>query len=223
MTAAPTAAPAGGRLRAFARRLIRGDRPAPLGGWLYRRETLEWVLQPEFRRQLPAAYAPFSLYCRAYFTVRPHAPRLPFGRNVLALCMALRRRSSGEAPAPFVFEDFTVFLDVLDPRFLHAINEIRRRTDTRLLESYLRPGDTFVDIGANQGSFSLVASTLVGEQGMVVSVEPQPRLAAAIEQTQATNGFCRYQVHQMAVGDQDGQIDLLVPQGTFMVAAKHPF
>ena len=42
-------------------------------------------------------------------------------------------------------------------------------------EAALRPGDTFVDIGANIGYFSIVASRCVGPEGRVYAVEPGER------------------------------------------------
>ena len=60
-----------------------------------------------------------------------------------------------------------------------------------LLEQGLRPGDTFVDIGANFGLVSLRASTLVGPTGRVLDFEPNPvvyeRLAWHIDYNKATN------------------------------------
>ena len=46
---------------------------------------------------------------------------------------------------------------------------------TAVLQKVLKPGSTFLDIGANIGYFSLVASRLVGDTGTVVSVEPSLR------------------------------------------------
>lgn len=48
-----------------------------------------------------------------------------------------------------------------------------------ILEGYLRKytikkGDVVVDCGAYQGSFSIIASQLVGENGLVISFEPDP-------------------------------------------------
>jgi FkbM family methyltransferase len=45
---------------------------------------------------------------------------------------------------------------------------------TDLLRRALRPGMTFVDAGANIGWFSVLASGLVGPEGRVFSVEPDP-------------------------------------------------
>jgi FkbM family methyltransferase len=41
-----------------------------------------------------------------------------------------------------------------------------------LIVSALRPGDVFVDVGAHVGFFSVMASKLVGADGIVIAVEP---------------------------------------------------
>ncbi|KXZ45788.1 hypothetical protein GPECTOR_50g581 [Gonium pectorale] len=45
----------------------------------------------------------------------------------------------------------------------------------------LRPGDTVVDVGANTGLFTLLASELVGAGGRVVALEPLPATFAVLE------------------------------------------
>ena len=40
------------------------------------------------------------------------------------------------------------------------------------LEKYLNPGDTFFDIGANIGFFTVLGANLVGQSGNVVAFEP---------------------------------------------------
>ncbi len=47
---------------------------------------------------------------------------------------------------------------------------------TRFIEKRMRPGDTFVDVGANIGYFSLLAASLVGPKGKVVSIEASPSI-----------------------------------------------
>lgn len=42
------------------------------------------------------------------------------------------------------------------------------------MKSHLRAGDTFWDVGANIGWFSLLASKIVGSNGEVFSFEPAP-------------------------------------------------
>ncbi len=43
-----------------------------------------------------------------------------------------------------------------------------------LLESVLRPGMTYYDVGANVGFFAIIAARLVGPSGHVVCFEPLP-------------------------------------------------
>ncbi|MFJ8310785.1 MULTISPECIES: FkbM family methyltransferase [unclassified Streptomyces] len=45
---------------------------------------------------------------------------------------------------------------------------------SRWLRGRLRPGDTFIDVGANIGYYSLLASRLVGAGGRVVAIEASP-------------------------------------------------
>lgn len=41
-----------------------------------------------------------------------------------------------------------------------------------LIRYYLHPGDTFVDVGAHVGYFSVMAAQIVGDEGSVISIEP---------------------------------------------------
>jgi FkbM family methyltransferase len=50
-----------------------------------------------------------------------------------------------------------------------------------VLERYLFPGAVFIDLGANEGYFSVLAAKLVGPKGAVIAVEPQSRLQAVIQ------------------------------------------
>lgn len=47
---------------------------------------------------------------------------------------------------------------------------------TRWIQRRLRPGDLFIDVGANIGYYSLLASRLVGNAGKVVALEALPRI-----------------------------------------------
>jgi predicted methyltransferase len=53
---------------------------------------------------------------------------------------------------------------------------------TKLLYTLLRPSDTFLDVGGNEGYFSVIASTLVPD-GAVHCIEPQERLHPVLRST----------------------------------------
>jgi len=65
----------------------------------------------------------------------------------------------------------------------------------------LRPGDCVIDIGANQGYFSLLASVLVGPEGRVVAVEPDPKNLEDIQRNLAENEFSNIAVYPNVLSD----------------------
>jgi len=105
-----------------------------------------------------------------------------------------------------------VFADFNDERILDVIHEIRgENPEYRVMSALLSPGDTFVDIGANFGTFSLLASRLVDIGGTVIAIEPQPRLAALIVRSLSASGVQNCEVMRTACGTETGKIDLHVP------------
>lgn len=76
------------------------------------------------------------------------------------------------------------------------------------LTYFLRPGDTFVDVGAHFGYFSALAGTLVGPQGHVIAFEPDRRNFALLERNLGT---CEAAVTAkcVAVAERAGQVRFL--------------
>lgn len=58
-----------------------------------------------------------------------------------------------------------------------------------LLARYLKPGMTAIDIGANRGSYSLMFSARVGSAGLVLAIEPDPRMISRLEQLRTLNNL----------------------------------
>ena len=80
----------------------------------------------------------------------------------------------------------------------------------RVLQEHLAPGDTFYDVGANVGFFSLLGARLVGPEGIVVSFEPAKQTADVLRKNVRLNNFEHICVIQRAVSDEVGTVDLLV-------------
>ncbi len=79
----------------------------------------------------------------------------------------------------------------------------------RLVRLLLRSGDTFLDIGANEGYFSVLAGSLVGASGRVHSFEPQSRLREVLRRNFALNGLGGTAVaHRFALGREPGSLTL---------------
>jgi len=83
--------------------------------------------------------------------------------------------------------------------------------DSRLVQRYLSPGNTFVDVGANFGYYSLMAASVVGNSGRVIGFEPNPELCDHLRGTIEKNKIVNVTVEQAGVSDQAGHADLFLP------------
>jgi FkbM family methyltransferase len=81
---------------------------------------------------------------------------------------------------------------------------------TMVLRSWLVPGATFLDIGANIGLFTLLASRWVGASGRVIAVEPSPRERERLAAHLRLNGIRHVDVVAAAVADREGSGELMV-------------
>jgi FkbM family methyltransferase len=70
--------------------------------------------------------------------------------------------------------------------------------------SAVEPGWTVYDVGANVGYYSVLASNLVGTQGIVHAFEPTPRNLGFLRQHIALNGCSNVNVFEAAVTDYCG-------------------
>jgi FkbM family methyltransferase len=69
-------------------------------------------------------------------------------------------------------------------------------------------GDTFVDVGANVGYFSVLAAQAVGKSGRVVAVEAAPSTFTALEATLARNGATNVRSVNRAAYDRPGMLPI---------------
>ncbi|WP_083662857.1 FkbM family methyltransferase [Mycobacterium sp. IS-2888] len=76
------------------------------------------------------------------------------------------------------------------------------------LRRRLRPGDAFVDVGANIGCVSALASGLVGPHGVVVAIEPCPTAISALQETVTRNALTNVRLVAAAVSDRVRQLTL---------------
>ncbi|MET9801853.1 FkbM family methyltransferase [Streptomyces sp. NPDC006368] len=74
---------------------------------------------------------------------------------------------------------------------------------TGWLRRRLRPGDTFVDVGANIGYYSLLAARLVRDEGHVIAIEASPVFHRRVLQHIALNEYGNIRAINGAVSDTD--------------------
>jgi FkbM family methyltransferase len=78
----------------------------------------------------------------------------------------------------------------------------------QLLLSTLRPGDTFIDVGAHIGYFTVLAALLVGASGHVVSFEPDYRNFEHLVAHLQNNALTNVRPFTWLVGESSGPTDL---------------
>jgi FkbM family methyltransferase len=69
----------------------------------------------------------------------------------------------------------------------------------------LKPGDTFVDVGANIGLFSLIAANCVGKKGRVVAFEPVEKIYQRFCDNIKLNDFLNVKSYNLAISDTTGE------------------
>jgi FkbM family methyltransferase len=72
----------------------------------------------------------------------------------------------------------------------------------------LAEGDIFVDVGANIGCFTLLASKLVGGQGRVLAFEPQAEAFGRLSANVQLNSLSNIELNNFALGAAAGEMKL---------------
>jgi FkbM family methyltransferase len=85
---------------------------------------------------------------------------------------------------------------------------------TGLMRNLLRPGMTFIDVGANIGYFSVLASKLVGPGGRVFCVEADPANVAILRANLSMNGCENARVFPVAAWTERTELNMRTsPEG----------
>jgi len=88
--------------------------------------------------------------------------------------------------------------------------ELERGTHL-LMQRLLKPGDVFIDVGANVGLHTLAAARAMQGLGRIVAFEPCEPTKCLLEKTVGLNGFSGIvDIHQAAVSSRTGRQQLLL-------------
>jgi FkbM family methyltransferase len=82
----------------------------------------------------------------------------------------------------------------------------------RLMLNHLQIGDTFIDVGAHIGWFSVWASRFVGATGKVYAVEPEESNYELLNKTILTNDCRNVVTHRSAAAAHDGETVFYINQ-----------
>ncbi len=181
--------------------------------WMYNHEVLAWSYRPELRRQLPLLLRAFARFCAAQRGWR-HG-YIVRGRWLFQKITSLRQRLRRPDSTRLVVGPHIVHLDLNDPRMLQVPNELLHDSaEIECLRHFIRAGDTFLDVGANHGAFSIRAAPIVGPHGLVVAIEPQPRMAVLVGRSLGEIPDLQFQLHAIACGEADSTITFYIPRGS---------
>lgn len=85
---------------------------------------------------------------------------------------------------------------------------------TAFINRRLAPGDTFIDVGANIGYYSVLASRLVGASGQVVAVEASPDFHRVLTANALAGGCGNVRTVNAAVSDVPGRLAFYLERST---------
>ena len=139
---------------------------------------------------------------------RPEVRRHPLQAIYKRVAWRLHwKRSPG---TPIVLDEWWRDLKIALPHTSNAaLLYYRKHSDEGmlwLLQAFLWPRMTFLDVGAHIGAFTLIGAKLVGNEGKVIAIEPMPPCAEAIRRNAAMNAMQNVRVYDGAVCDYSGKI-----------------
>lgn len=73
--------------------------------------------------------------------------------------------------------------------------------EVKFIKSLLKKGDTFIDVGANIGFFTLIASLIVESEGKIYSFEPTPETYRRLVENIEINSFKNIYPQQLALSN----------------------
>jgi ubiquinone/menaquinone biosynthesis C-methylase UbiE len=100
-----------------------------------------------------------------------------------------------------------------------------RQNPFKILNSYIEPGLTAIDIGSGMGYFTIPIATMVGESGKVIAVDLQPKMISSLVRRARKAGVTKQIETRVCSNDSlgidnlEGKIDFAL---TFAVLHEFP-
>ena len=100
-----------------------------------------------------------------------------------------------------------LFKVVCDSKFSSLViyNRLPDWDEMNFLLRFLRHGDAFIDIGANVGFYTVLASTVISEQPLI-AIEANPRNVTILREQVALNKLSNVRVFETALGNTNGEL-----------------
>jgi len=103
-----------------------------------------------------------------------------------------------------VFSDTGIRMSILD---------IYKYSEYFLLEQYIpKKSNIVIDCGAYIGLYSVICSKLCGDQGLVISIEPEPNSFQILRKNVRENRVNNIQLFNIALLDRECEVEFFVPK-----------
>ena len=89
-------------------------------------------------------------------------------------------------------------------------NGVYEPETVQTLQTFLKEGGVFFDVGANEGYHTVIASRIVGPKGRVFAIEPQSRLQSALQKNLELNQCTNVTLIKSAISDKEGRAILFL-------------
>ena len=89
------------------------------------------------------------------------------------------------------------------------------KDEIEFMTKVIKEGDILIDVGANIGLFSLIASKIVGKYGKVISFEPSPQSYLRLLENIDTNNFTNIEARNIGLSDKQGKLTLNLSESGF--------
>jgi FkbM family methyltransferase len=120
---------------------------------------------------------------------------------------ALRRRRAVYTGTTYFGAQLSCNLDDLISKMIFYFG-FWEPNNSAVIAELLKPGDVFVDVGANIGYYTLLASMRVGERGKVVAVEAAPAIFEQLSANVSANAASNLRLVNCAVSDEPGELTI---------------
>jgi FkbM family methyltransferase len=177
---------------------------------------------------LAGTFERFRLWLRILSRLRAEGPRMRVGllaSAFLDVALFATARERATSPRSYVAGVVSSARPAARFRVRAGTDDIynvmpRREGDVEdTILNHLRAGDTFVDVGASVGYYSVVAAAIVGPHGRVVAIEPIPETYELLRVNMALNGLGNVTPVAKASWARRGTVTLTVPRAYYGLAS----
>lgn len=103
-------------------------------------------------------------------------------------------------------QDYQILFHPTGLSSLYWYDSTSRSEDYTFLKSFLKKGDTYIDIGANIGITVIPAAKFIGETGQCKAFEPHPKIYSYLKENVQLNGLEKIEIYNYALGNSTKDI-----------------